>query len=51
MIAYHYDGNCIVGKALKDRKKDTVSKTWQALHDTFTKAGIAPNTYVMDNEI
>ena len=51
MIAYHYDGNCIVGKALKDRKKDTIRKTWQALHDTFKTAGVAPNTYVMDNEI
>ena len=24
---------------------------WQSLHNIFAKAGVAPSTYVMDNEI
>ena len=51
MVAYHYDGNCIVGRALKNRKKETLTACWQTMHDIFQKAGAAPNTYVMDNEI
>ena len=51
MVAYHYDGNCIVGRALKNRKKETLIATWKSIHDSFSKAGAAPNTYVMDNEV
>ena len=25
-------------------------EAWEKMHDTFKKAGIAPNTYVLDNE-
>ena len=35
MVGYHYDGNCILGKAIKDRKAATLTAAWQALHDTF----------------
>ena len=51
LIGYHYDANCIHGIAIKNRKSATLTAAWQSLHDTFTKAGAAPNTYVMDNEI
>ena len=51
LVGYHYDGNCIYGKAIKDRKAGTLTAVWEQLHKTFAKAGCAPNTYVMDNEI
>ena len=37
--------------AIKDRTATTLTKAWQSLHNIFAKAGVAPNTYVMDNEI
>ena len=51
LVGYHYDGNCILGHAVKDRKATTLTAAWQLLHSTFAQAGVAPKTYVMDNEI
>ena len=51
LIAYHYNGNCIIGHPLKNRKKEIITAAWTYLHNQFSKAGVAPNTYVMDNEI
>ena len=51
MVAYHYDANCIYGVALKHRKSQTITDAWKKIHNLFTKSGVAPNTYVMDNEI
>ena len=51
LVGYHYDSNCILGHAVKDRKAHTLTAAWRVLHATFAKAGVAPKTYVMDNEI
>ena len=51
MVAYHYDANLIYGKAIKNRKAPTLTAAWEALNAMFVKAGAAPNTYIMDNEI
>ena len=51
LVGYHFDGNFIYGKAVKDRKISTLTASWKQLHDIFAKSGAAPNTYVMDNEI
>ena len=51
LVGYHFDANCIHGIAIKDRTATTLTAAWQTLHDLFGKAGAAPNTYVMDNEI
>ena len=51
LVAYHFDGNLVMGKALKNRRAETITATWQAMHTMFSVAGVAPNTYVMDNEI
>ena len=48
LVGYHFDGNCIYGKAVKDRKAATLIAAWKQLHDIFAKSGAAPNTYVMD---
>ena len=51
LVGYHYDGNCIYGKAVKDRKAATLTAAWKQLHDIFAKVGIAPHTHVMDNQV
>jgi hypothetical protein len=51
LVAYHYDGNVVMGQALKNRKASTITTAWQTMQDTFSKAGTAPHTWVMDNEI
>ena len=51
MVAYHYDSNLVMGRALKNRKAETITATWQAMQDIFIKAGVSPNAWVMDNEI
>ena len=51
LIGYHYDANCIHGIAIKDRTPTTITEAWRSLHDIYTQAGVAPNAYVMDNEI
>ena len=51
MVEYHYAGNYILGKVIKDRKEKILRVTWQSLHDIFAKAAVAPNTYMLDNEI
>ena len=51
LVAYHYDANCIYGEAIKNRKSQTITEAWTKIHNLFTKSGVAPNTYVMDNEI
>ena len=51
LVGYHYDGNCMLGKAINDRKAGTLTVVWQSLHNIFSRAGVAPNTYIIDNEI
>ena len=51
LIAYHYDANFIYGMPIKNRKATTLATAWSQIHDIFTAAGVAPNVYVMDNEI
>ena len=51
LVAYHYDSNIIIAQALKNRRAETITATWQVIHNMYTQGGIAPNIYVMDNEI
>lgn len=51
LVGYHFDANCIYGIAIKDRTATTLTAARQKLYYLFGKAGAAPNTYVMDNEI
>ena len=51
MVEYYYDGNCIIGIPVKNRKAPTLTKSWESLHAKFTLVGAAPNMYIMDNEI
>ena len=44
LVGYHYDANCILVIAVKDRKASTLTNAWKSLHAKFAKAGAAPNT-------
>ena len=50
LIGYHPDSNAILAKAVKDRTSSTLTSAWEQLHSRFQKAGVAPKTYVLDNE-
>ena len=50
LVAYHYDANAILGVPLKNRQAATITKGWQHLHSQFITAGVAPNTWILDNE-
>ena len=50
MIAYHYDSNAIIGKAIKNRQAATITAAWKQLNDVFNTAGLSTNTWILDNE-
>ena len=51
LIGYHYDANCILGQPIQDRRAPTITKAWQLLQDEFSGSGVAPESWVLDNEI
>ena len=51
MVGYHFDGNVILGEAIKNRQAQTITAAWHKLNNEFSRAGMQPNTYVLDNEI
>ena len=50
LVAYHYDANCIYGIPIKNRKATSITEAWRQMHAIFQRAGVAPTTYVLDNE-
>ena len=50
LIAYHFDANLIYGMPIKNRKGEMFREAWEKLHDMFTIAGVAPTSWVLDNE-
>jgi len=50
LVGYHYDGNCILGIPIKNRRGVTITEAWTSLHAMFKKSGAPPQTYVLDNE-
>ena len=51
LIGCHYDGNCMLGKPLKDRKGTIIAEAWTSLHNEFKNSGAVTTTCVLDNEI
>ena len=49
--AYHYNGNCILARTIKDRKATTTRNIWSSIHKLFEIGSVVPNTYIMDNVI
>ena len=50
MIEYHHNANHIRAIPIKNRKEATITEAWEKLYTDFKKAGLAPQTYVLDNE-
>ena len=50
VVGCNYDANCVVGVPWRNRKGATIAESWKHIHNTFKKAGVAPETYVLDNE-
>ena len=51
MIGYHFDANYILGHPVRDRTASAIKKAWEHMHHEFSKAGAAPSTWVLDNEV
>ena len=50
LVGYHYDANAILAESIKNRKAQTITQEWEKLNNQCSKAGIQPNTYIVDNE-
>ena len=50
LIRYNYDANYIKSIALKNREAYTLTEPYLFLSNYFEKAGVKPNTWVMDNK-
>ena len=50
LVAYNYDGNYISAEVVKNRESASLEKAWKIINGDFDKAGIAPETYIVDNE-
>lgn len=50
LVGYHYDSNHIHGIPIKIRKGEEITNAWQDLHYMYSKAGVAPEMMVLDNE-
>ena len=50
MVAYHYDANVILVQPIKNRQAATLTSAWKIINDRLIKAGVASNSYIMDNE-
>ena len=51
LVCYHYDSNCILGHPVKNRTGPVLTKAWQHMQEQFGKAGVAPEVWILDNEI
>ena len=51
IVGYHFDANCILATPIRNKKGATIADGWRTLHNDFKKVGVAPSTYVLDNEV
>ena len=49
-VAYHYDANAILAKAIPNRELSTIIDAWHELHSRITKNGVITKHYILDNE-
>ena len=50
MVAYHYDANIILIQPIKNRQAAILTAAWKIINDRLVKVGVAPKSYIMDNE-
>ena len=50
LVGYYYGANCILAQSVKNRTVTALTEAWQILHNKWTKVGVAPDVWVLDNE-
>ena len=50
LVAYHFDANAIYSHPIKNRESTSITTAWSIINTKFTKAGVQPHTYIIDNE-
>ena len=51
LVGYHFNTNCILGHPVRNRTGPVLTKVWEHLQSEFKKAGLAPEVWILDNEI
>ena len=51
LIVYDYDSNTILQEPSKNRTAGEIKRAWSVIHAKLSKAGVAPQLYILDNEI
>ena len=49
-MAYSYDGNTIIAKAINNMSDPSITTAWKYLYDRLHISGVKPETWVLDNE-
>ena len=50
VVAYNYDANAILAEPIPNRQAKSITNAYELMHTKFAKAGMAPHTWVLDNE-
>ena len=51
LVVYDYDSNAILAEAIPNRQAAVITEAWLKIHNALKKRGVAPNLYLLDNEI
>ena len=51
LIVYDYDSNAILAEPLKSKAAASIRDGWKKIHEKLERRGVAPNLYLLDNEI
>ena len=51
LVVYDYDSNVILAEALASRQAAEITRGWKVIHDKLKSRGLAPNLFILDNEI
>ena len=51
LIVYDYDSNAILAEPLKSKAAASIRDGWKNIHEKLARRGVAPNLYLLDNEI
>ena len=50
MVLYHYDGNAILVKAIKNCQAHTIAEAWESINSRSKVVGVQPKIYILDNK-
>ena len=49
-VVYHYDGNTVLVKAIKNYQACIIAEAWEIINSRLKVAGVRPKMYILDNE-